>query len=226
MGPWMYFSHSKNTLPLCVVGHSTQNVNWFFKNVQQIYLLQNYITLCMSFTFYLQVSCCPESICMAVQNLNLTLGIECFTYPWIVFYICVESVRKGEVLLQDVTLDISVRLNSWVSGWLQTNSPIRNSDFSISGTLCLFLQALWWTWTPLTPTQRLRPTPPPPQPARTCGETLTPYLQSEGRVPLFPSLLCLCKFIQRFLRHSVPHYGVPYLSLPSRVTPRPSYSII
>lgn len=33
---------------------------------------------------YLEVSSCPESICMAVQNFNLTLRIKCFTYPWIV----------------------------------------------------------------------------------------------------------------------------------------------
>lgn len=33
-----------------VVGHSTQNVKWFFKNVQPICVLLNYITLYMSFT--------------------------------------------------------------------------------------------------------------------------------------------------------------------------------
>lgn len=111
---------------------------------------------------------------------------------------------------------------------------LANPRCKIDHVIILFcLQALWWTWTPPTPTQRPRPPPPPPPPlaARTCGETLTPCLLSEGRLPHPPGPPCptlpllplpssvSVKFMQRFLRHSVPRSGVPYLSLPSRVTP-------
>lgn len=40
MGPCMYFSRSKNPASE-VVGHSAQNVKWFFKNVQQMSFTHN-----------------------------------------------------------------------------------------------------------------------------------------------------------------------------------------